>query len=191
MSLPKEYGGLGILDLNRFASALWLRWLWREWVSPEKVWVGTEVPCTDQDRLLFVACTTITLGNSCNTSFWSTGWLRGRQPRDIAPLLFDKTKKKKRTVTEALEDNTWIWDVNYRTGLTTAHLSQFTTPWKLVHDVELRQDQEDRITWTRTPHGEYTTAPASTYKARLHRCPGCRQHLEPPPPSPRNKCNMQ
>ena len=41
-SLPKENGGLGILNLNRFARALRLRWLWHEWVSPDKPWIGTK-----------------------------------------------------------------------------------------------------------------------------------------------------
>jgi len=38
--MAKENGGLGILNLERFARALMLRWLWHEWVSPEKTWVG-------------------------------------------------------------------------------------------------------------------------------------------------------
>jgi hypothetical protein len=54
-----EYDSLGILDLNKFAMALRLDWLWHEWTSPEKAWVGTEVPRTEKDMLLFAACTTI------------------------------------------------------------------------------------------------------------------------------------
>jgi hypothetical protein len=96
-SLPKKVGGLGVLNLHRFASALRLRWLWHEWTSPDKVWVGTEVPCTEQDRLLFTTCTTITLGDGHKASFWSSGWLLGRRPKDIAPLLFRKSIKKNRS----------------------------------------------------------------------------------------------
>jgi hypothetical protein len=59
----KEHGGLGILDLNKLATALRLRWLWHEWVSPEKAWAGTETPYNEKDRLLFAACTSITLGD--------------------------------------------------------------------------------------------------------------------------------
>nr|ABA99967.1 retrotransposon protein, putative, LINE subclass [Oryza sativa Japonica Group] len=33
---PKDLGGLGVMDLQQFASALRLRWLWNEWVAPEK-----------------------------------------------------------------------------------------------------------------------------------------------------------
>jgi hypothetical protein len=47
---PKEYGGLGILNLKKFASALRLTWLWNEWVNESKPWVGLGKPCTPHDR---------------------------------------------------------------------------------------------------------------------------------------------
>jgi hypothetical protein len=127
-------GGLGILELNRFASVLRLRWLWHEWVFPEKTWVGTEVPYNDQDRMLFAACTTITLGNCHKTLFWSSSWLQGRRPRGIAPLLFEKTRKKKRTVAEVLRDDAWIWDLNYRSGCKFYNC----TPFTIYRSLELR-----------------------------------------------------
>jgi hypothetical protein len=131
-TLPKELGGLGILNLEKFARALRLRWLWQEWVFPKKAWVRTEVPCDDTDRLFFADCTTITLGSGLRTSFWLSGWVQGRRPKDIALLLFDKTRKK-RFVADALHDNNWIRDLNLRVGFTTAHcvnLSPYGTLYK-------------------------------------------------------------
>ena len=55
-------GGLGILDLEKFARALRLRWLWFEWTAPEKPWVGLETPNDDTDRELFNAATAVPLG---------------------------------------------------------------------------------------------------------------------------------
>jgi hypothetical protein len=56
------YGGLGILHLDKFATALRLRWPWLEWKSNDKIWVGSGNPCTDKDMDIFYATTTITLG---------------------------------------------------------------------------------------------------------------------------------
>jgi hypothetical protein len=69
-TLPKDLGGLGVLHLGKFARALRLRWLWQEWTSPEKAWVGTEVPCDEADKFLFATCTSITIGDGSKASFW-------------------------------------------------------------------------------------------------------------------------
>jgi len=52
---PKELGGLGILNLEKFSRALRLRWLWFEWTSPDKPWVGSETPNDASNRDLFNA----------------------------------------------------------------------------------------------------------------------------------------
>ncbi|WVZ63082.1 hypothetical protein U9M48_012747 [Paspalum notatum var. saurae] len=38
----KKNGGLGILHLGKFARALRLRWLWREWFAEDKPWIGAQ-----------------------------------------------------------------------------------------------------------------------------------------------------
>lgn len=47
---PKVEGGLGILELEWFASALRLRWLWFWWRQKDRAWVNLELPCDSQDR---------------------------------------------------------------------------------------------------------------------------------------------
>ena len=64
---PKDLSGLGVLDLERFGRALRLRWLWQEWVDDSKPWSGSELPCTDVDRLLFNSSINITLGDGAKT----------------------------------------------------------------------------------------------------------------------------
>ncbi|KAG2540080.1 hypothetical protein PVAP13_9NG531714 [Panicum virgatum] len=163
--MPKENGGLGILNLERFARALRLRWLWQEWVSPEKVWLGTKTPCDDIDGLLFAACTTITVGNGKRTSFWHSGWLQGRRTKDIAPSLFKISRPKNRTVAAALERHTWIRDIRRAGGLTLGHVQELLKLWGMLRSTQLQQNQEDQIIWKLTASGKYTAA--SAYKAQF------------------------
>jgi hypothetical protein len=73
-----------------------------------------------------------------------------------------------RTVAEALHNNTWIRDLNYRTGFTTTHLEQFVTLWTLLAPIELQQQEDDKLTWRFTRSGEYTSS--SAYKAQFIGC---------------------
>jgi hypothetical protein len=93
-TLPKDLGGLGVLHLEKFARALRLRWLWHEWTSPEKAWVGTEVPCDDADGILFANCTRISLGNGSKTSFWGSNWLHEQRPKDCASFVHQIEEEK-------------------------------------------------------------------------------------------------
>lgn len=44
MARSKKNGGLGVLQLKKFARALRLRWLWRAWKPDNKPWIGEEIP---------------------------------------------------------------------------------------------------------------------------------------------------
>lgn len=70
VSKPKDLGGLGVPELDKFGRALRLRWLWQEWTDPSKLWVGPKVPCKPVDRLLFNASTIVTVGDGMKTQFW-------------------------------------------------------------------------------------------------------------------------
>ena len=69
---PKDYGGLGVLDTDKFARALRLCWPWYEWKEPRRLWVGSGNPCTEEDLQFFYASTTITIGDSAKTPFWDS-----------------------------------------------------------------------------------------------------------------------
>jgi hypothetical protein len=105
---PKDCGGLGILNLTKYASTLHLRWLLYEWYLEAKHWVGLGNVCTPQDIDLFLAATNVTIGNGKKALFWDASWINGMRPKDIAPLIFDLSKRKKCTIAKALEDNFWV-----------------------------------------------------------------------------------
>jgi hypothetical protein len=85
---PKEFRGLGILNLKKFASSLKLIWLCNEWVDDSKPLVGIGNPCTPNDHDLFAAATTIIIGNGKKAKFWESSWLNGVCP-DVAPKIFE------------------------------------------------------------------------------------------------------
>uniref|UniRef100_A0A453RS56 Reverse transcriptase domain-containing protein n=1 Tax=Aegilops tauschii subsp. strangulata TaxID=200361 RepID=A0A453RS56_AEGTS len=154
---PKELGGLGVLDLERFSWALRLRWLWYEWKAPEKPWVGSETPNDASDLDLFNAATRVTIGNGAKASFWSSSWLHGAPPKDLAPLIFKASKRKNRMVQDSLADNNWILDIAVD-AFTADHMEQYVHLWELLSDIQLHPDTEDSITWSLTPNGCYSAS---------------------------------
>ena len=54
---PMDRGGLGVLNLNKFARALWLCWPWLLWNDPSKAWTGNDHPCGKADKNLFYVAT--------------------------------------------------------------------------------------------------------------------------------------
>ena len=71
---------------------------------------------------IFYAATSITIGNGCKTPFWHAPWLEGRKPKDIAPLIFDISIRKKWKVAQALKDNAWIGKIKLGNDFTIDHL---------------------------------------------------------------------
>ncbi|WVZ95321.1 hypothetical protein U9M48_041103 [Paspalum notatum var. saurae] len=161
---PKSLGGLGILDLERFARALRLRWLWFQWKNKERAWVGLDVPCTSVDRDLFHASTLVSVGNGEAASFWYSNWINGSSARSLAPSLFEKTIRKKVTVSKAIERNKWISHVQPVESST--EIKEFVVLWEAISEVTMDTTREDEIRWRWTPDGEYTTK--SAYLAQFH-----------------------
>ncbi|WVZ59075.1 LOW QUALITY PROTEIN: hypothetical protein U9M48_009276 [Paspalum notatum var. saurae] len=83
---PLDLGGLGVLDLNRFARALRVRWLWQQWEAPNAPWAGLEIPCNDTDKFLFATATTIEIGDGARTSFGIVLGPRVGAPRILRPI---------------------------------------------------------------------------------------------------------
>jgi hypothetical protein len=64
---PHHCGGLGIADLDAFGRALRLRWLWFQWVKPDKPWCNTELPIDSIDEDLFIAAMRVMVHDGCTT----------------------------------------------------------------------------------------------------------------------------
>jgi hypothetical protein len=66
---PKHLGGLGILDLQRFNTALRLRWQWQQWAQRHKPWTEMHILVTEKESDLFRACTSISLSDGLRAKF--------------------------------------------------------------------------------------------------------------------------
>lgn len=153
-----------MLNMEKFARALRLRWLWFEWKEPAKMWVGMGNPFTKMDYEFFYASTTIMIGNGARTPFWDAPWVQGRKPRDIAPLIFEASQRKNWKIKDALKDDAWVAKIRISPAFSITHFRQFLELWATIHGFIL-VDVEDGITWKHTASGCYTAA--SAYKAQF------------------------
>ena len=97
---PKEFGGLGIKNLECFGRALRLRWLWFKWDDNDRPWKGSATPCAGPDFALFEACTKISVGDGAKTLFWKDNWLNGSAPAKMAPAIFKRSRCKSISIKE-------------------------------------------------------------------------------------------
>jgi hypothetical protein len=91
---PKEYGGIGILNLTKFALALRIRWLWHDWNEEAKSWVRLGTPCTPQYVELFAAATLVTIGNGRKTPFLGSLMDQWKKAQGYCPSLKSQKGKK-------------------------------------------------------------------------------------------------
>jgi mannosylglycoprotein endo-beta-mannosidase len=154
---PKNVGGLGVLDLELFSRALRLRWMWYQFVDPERPWAGTDLPCSEIDKQLFRASTVVMLGNGERARFWDDCWLNGQAPRYIAPHLHKLAWRKSNCVKDDLINQHWtrgLWRM-----ASADEIAEFVLLWGLLQDVHL-SEQSDTIRWKWTTIGQYTSKSA-------------------------------
>jgi hypothetical protein len=111
----------GILNLAKFSLVLRMTWLWNEWDDDAKPWVGLGNTCTPSSGDLFAMATKVIIGMGRKLSF-GIFLDYGTRPKDIAPLIFDLSKRKICTIDKDLEDNFWVTQINYQGGLSLDHL---------------------------------------------------------------------
>lgn len=106
---PLDLGGLGIHNLEIMSWALQMRWLWIEKTNPDRPWAGLRIPVHAHSSAMFAISIVTSVGDG-NTLFWSDRWIHGRCLQDFAPNVYMSVParvRNKRTVEEALHDQTW------------------------------------------------------------------------------------
>ena len=91
--------------------------------------------------------------------------LSGIRPKDIAPHIFEISKKRGCSVHKALQDNFWVSKVNTGEITNVSHLTELVNLWgKLLH-VHLNPNVLDSISWKLCNDCLYSVAAA--YKAQF------------------------
>ncbi|XP_020189090.1 uncharacterized protein [Aegilops tauschii subsp. strangulata] len=126
-------------------------------------------PCNSEDMALFAAATTVTIGDGSTALFWHSRWLGACTLAAAYPGLYNHSKRKKRTVREAIRDDTWIKDLRHGDTLTLLpdfiRLNrQITTAATVFSD-----GTQDTIRWNQEAKGQYTarSAYAMQFQGRL------------------------
>jgi hypothetical protein len=111
--MPKELGGLGILNLQRMNIALRARWLWLSRVEASRSWKEFDIRVPALVIEVFEAATSSVLGDGASTFFWIDRWLPDGRLKDLAPRLFALIPKRllrSRLVKDCL-DGGWLDDI--------------------------------------------------------------------------------
>ncbi|WVZ70698.1 hypothetical protein U9M48_019341 [Paspalum notatum var. saurae] len=122
--------------LQRMCWALQLRWLWLRKTEPDKPWSVFPIQVHKCAQALFSTTMVTEIGDGSTTLFWSDQWLLGKNIAELAPLVFALVPKRrihKRTVLEALTDNTWL--SNIQGALSVAVILEFLQLWDLFSEI--------------------------------------------------------
>lgn len=84
------------------------------------------------DMALFQAATVVTVRNGI-ASFWHSSWIDGWPPAKLCPQLYKHSRRKNRTVKEALMNQNWIRDIAY--NLNHDLLNEFFKLWIAIEAV--------------------------------------------------------
>lgn len=119
-----------------------------------------ELPVDDTDRALFAAATSVTVRNGNRAAFWTSSWLHGTSPATLFADLYMHSRRKNRTVNEAISGHNWIRDIAHH--LTAAVLHDYFKLWEIIDSVplDLTQHGNDEIIWTQSANGIYSAKSA-------------------------------
>jgi hypothetical protein len=164
---PVEFGGLGITDLQRKATALHVRWIWQRWHSSDKPWLDLPADPDQRASTLFNAAVTFSIGDGHKISFWRDPWLDGSSIAETAPHLFKHCTMRHLTVHQALTDGRWIRHL--RRNLSPQALIEFTTIHNRLATIQLQPGTPDSVSWRWTTDHKYsaTSAYVSQFEGSL------------------------
>lgn len=118
-----------------------------------------KLPVNEMDIALFTATTRVTVHDGRKASFWYSSWIDGQSPASLFPLLCQHSRRKNRSVREALLNGKWISDIAY--DLNAGLLKELFKLWQIIQSLHLdfsneQMNQDDQIVWNLESSREYS-----------------------------------
>jgi hypothetical protein len=107
---------------------------------------------------LFHSITRVTVGDGARALFWRSTWIGGAPLGLQFPRLFAQSRRKNKTVRQALIGSSWVRDLGR--ALLAHLLHDYLDLWRLLQGTTLRHDVPDSITWALSDNGSYSAASA-------------------------------
>ena len=155
---PREFGGLGVHDLQRQGAALRARWYWNSWIDDSRPWRELVLPHDPAAEGIFRASMEIVIGDGRKPSFWRSHWAQGCRPADRWPELFAHCNGRWLTLHAAIEGNVWLRYVKPNPNATVLH--QLCELWEAASAITLGDGVQDSMRWKWTSDGKYSAASA-------------------------------
>jgi hypothetical protein len=116
----------------------------------------------ETDCALFAGATQVTVCNGRRVRFWMWSWFNGMSPAGMFPALFKRSKRKNQSVADTMANDNWIRDL--MPGISAMLFIDYIVLWTLIDAValDLSQQEEDSIVWTKMGTGLYTAKSAYT-----------------------------
>lgn len=182
ITVPKDFGGLGILDTRLMNIALLGKWIWRLYENREgdfccqilrkkylgdkpfslakkgvgsQFWKGLiDIRSDIEKGLIFKA------NNSKSILFWQDVWIQNVPLRLIFPKIYSICRDKLCLVYDCWRQGQWVVDLRRNIG--PYQIEEWTNLHLLLAGVVLNGDN-DVVTWAFVSSGKYTTK--SMYRA--------------------------
>jgi hypothetical protein len=102
----------------------------------------------DKRSIALRTATSVSVGNMTKVSFWNDAWAQGLRPKDIAPLIFNVSRRKNGSLSEALLNHSWIRDLNlFSAEVAEQHIVQYCRLWSILQRISLQPGICDSISW--------------------------------------------
>jgi hypothetical protein len=119
-----------------------------------------KLPIDETDIALFTAATRVSVRDRRKASFWLSSWIDGQSLALLFPCLYQHSRRKHRSVREAVLNEKWIEDIAH--NLNADILRELFLLSQLIQSMhlDLTCEHEDQITWTLESSGTYSARSA-------------------------------